>query len=364
MTEKDIKILLVADEEKTIIRLSKILSAEGYSIDTVKKRDAALKKLNSHYDIVLTDLDLPGATGYDIVEHTTGSHADTLALVLTDHASPDEAIEAIKLGAYDFVSKPIDATSLKHAIKRASEKILLKRENIKNLKELEQLNELKNEFLSVVSHDLRSPLATIGGYVNYLLKKGELSEIQGKYLLSIREISDNLYSLVNELLDISKIEAGVMQLNKERADIAEIINGSINNFMILAIDKNNRIEFFDELDNPIVSVDRMKILQVINNLISNAIKFTENGTITVRATEEDANIIISVEDSGVGIRKKELKGLFTQYSYFHKEGTRGEIGTGLGLAICKRFIELHGGEMGVQSEVGRGSIFKFNIPKE
>jgi two-component system sensor histidine kinase/response regulator len=365
MTDNDIKILLVDDEEKNVSRLSEILSEEGYSIDTAQNGDAALKKLNnSHYDIVVTDLDMPGKTGYDIVKHISGSHTETLALVITDHASFNGAIRAIKLGAYDFIYKPIDATSLKHAIKRASEKILLQRENLKNLKELEQLNELKNEFLSVVSHDLRSPLATIGGYVNYLLKNGELSEIQGKHLLTIRDISNNLYSLVNELLDISKIEAGVMEINKEKADITEIINVSINNLIILAIDKNNTIEFFDELDNPIVFIDRVKILQVINNLISNAIKFTESGTITVRASEEDSNIIISVEDSGVGITRKDLKGLFDRYSYFHKEGTRGEIGTGLGLAICKRFIELHGGEIRAQSKVGKGSIFQFNIPKE
>ncbi len=365
MADNDIKILLVDDEEKTISRLSETLSGEGYSIDTAQNGGAALKKLNnSHYDIIVTDLDMPGKTGYDIVEHIAESQTDTLALVLTDHASLNEAIKAIKLGAYDFVYKPIDATSLKLAIKRFTEKILLQRENLKNLKELEQLNELKNEFLSVVSHDLRSPLATIGGYVNYLLNKGELSEIQGKYLLTIRDISNHLYALVNELLDISKIEAGVTQLNKEKADVTEIINGSINNFIILAIDKNNRIEFFDELDNPMISIDRVKILQVVNNLISNAIKFTESGTITVRASEEDLNIIISVEDSGVGITRKELKGLFDRYSYYHKEGTRGEIGTGLGLAICKRFIELHGGKIRAQSKVGKGSIFQFNIPKE
>ena len=122
MIEKNIKILLIADEERNIHKLSKILNTEGYSIDTTIDANSAIEMLNNnHFDIVITDLNIPRKTGYDIVEHIAESYTDTLTLVITDHASYKGAIKAIKLGAYDFIYKPIDATSLKHAIKRASE---------------------------------------------------------------------------------------------------------------------------------------------------------------------------------------------------------------------------------------------------
>lgn len=365
MTTNDISILLVDDEEKIVERLARILSSEGYGIDTCVSGEGAVAKCNGkQFDIVITDLNMPGISGFEVMEHINRTTPNTLILVLTGYASVDGAIRAIKLGAYDFIEKPIDATTLKLTLRRAAERVHLHRENVKNLKELESLNEIKNEFLAVVSHDLRSPLSTISGYVNYLLKKGSLTESQEKYLSVIKDIANNLYSLVNELLDFSKIEAGAIQLNKEKTDIIELVTSSINNLTILALDKNNTITFSNDLKDPVAFIDGMKIQQVINNLINNAIKFTENGVINVRVYERDSCVIISVQDTGIGIRKKELARLFKQYTYFHKEGTRGEIGSGLGLIICKRFIELHGGELRAQSRIGKGSTFEFSLPRE
>jgi len=358
-------ILIADDEEKILTRLDRMLSNEGYLTDTAPDGAQAIKKLASgNYDILLTDINMPDKNGFEIMEFIKTGNIDTLPLVLTGFASVESAIRAIQLGAYDFIQKPIDAETLKLVIRRAAERVMLKRENEKNLIELKKLNELKDEFIALVSHDLRSPLSSIGGYANYMLKKGDLSSTQKSYLSIIREIADNLYSLVNELLDISKIEAGVIQLELEPCDITELITGSINNFILLAADKNNVITYNSELRDPIVLLDRVKMMQVVNNLVNNAIKFTENGKITVssRESRDDSLVYITIDDTGTGIPGEALEKLFDKFTLFHKEGTRGEKGTGLGLVICKRFVELHGGRIRAESK-GGGSTFEISIPR-
>lgn len=365
MDRSRISILIVDDEEKILSRLERILAKEGYRTDTAARGEIAAKKISdASWDIVLTDLNMPDRTGFEIMEHIRDSGSDALPLVLTGYASVESAIRAIKLGAYDFIQKPIDAETLKLVVHRAAERVLLKRENERNMEELRKLNTLKDEFLSVVSHDLRSPLSAIGGYANYLIKKKDFPESHKRYLEIISEIAGNLYSLVNELLDVSKIETGVIQLVKEEADLGDLIDKSIMNFIILASDKSTSIRFHNGLSNPYVRIDRMKILQVVNNLINNAVKFTDSGTITVRARElEDGNIAVSVQDTGVGIKPSHMPRIFDQYTLFHRDGTRGEAGTGLGLVICKRFVELHGGSIRVDSDTGKGSTFEFIIPR-
>lgn len=364
MTTRDIRILVVDDEEKIATRVSRLLEREGYVVDVAYSGDEAIHKLSSRqFEIVLTDLNMPGKHGFDVMEWIQKENINTLPLVLTGYASVDSAINAIKLGAYDFIRKPIDSATLTLVVNRAAERVMLLRENARHLEELKKLNELKNEFLSVVSHDLRSPLATIGGYVNYLLKKGNFTDLERRYLVIIRDIADNLYQLVNELLDISKIEIGIISLNREMIDISQIISMSINNFLLLAVDKNNQVVFRNNLQNPLVYIDKMKIMQVLNNLIGNAIKFTENGVITITASESDSFIKVSVADTGVGISSEKLEKIFSAYAISKSYGTRGEKGTGLGLQICKRFVELHGGTIRAASIVGKGSTFEFIIPR-
>lgn len=366
MNREKIKILIADDEEKILTRLKRILSNEGYETDTAHDGTAALQKLtSSRYDVFLTDINMPDKNGFEIMEYIKDAGIDTLPLVLTGFASMESAIRAIQLGAYDFIQKPIDAETLKLIIRRAAERITLFRQNEKNLIELKKLNELKDEFITLVSHDLRSPLSSIGGYANHMLKSGGLTDSQKRYLLIIREIADSMYSLVNELLDISKIEAGVIQIERGPTDIAELITDSINNFTLLASDKNNTIDYINDLRDNVVHIDPVKMHQVINNLVNNAVKFTENGRIVVRSWEYDdpSHIRISVSDTGIGIPDEAFGKLFDKFTLFHTEGTRGEKGTGLGLVICKMFVELHGGSIRAGKPDERGSVFEILLPR-
>lgn len=363
--KNNISILLIDDEEKISIKLSRMLIRNGYTVETAINGNEAIKKMdNFEYDIVLTDLNMPEKNGFEVMKHIRDNKINSLPLVLTGYASVDGAIQAIKLGAYDFIQKPVDATTLKLTINRAAERILLKRENTNHIQELKKLNDLKSEYIAVVSHDIRSPLSSIGAYANYLLKKGELSEAQQRYLLIIKDISDHLYSLVNEILDISKIETGSIDMQMGMTDIEDLINLCLNSFILLGIDKNIMFEFHNKLTDTFINIDKIKIIQVLNNLISNAIKFTENGKIIITTENKAKNkIAITVRDTGIGISQDEMKNLFNQYNLSHKKGTRGETGNGLGLVICKKFIELHDGKIKVTSKPGKGSTFTIILPR-
>jgi two-component system sensor histidine kinase/response regulator len=363
MATNQISILIVDDEEKICNRLATVIQREGYAVTATTQPDKAIEYLSQQqFDIILTDLNMPQKSGFQIMEYIQQAGLNVLIIVITGYASVDTAIQSIKLGAYDFIQKPFDIETLKLTIKRAALTIKLRRENERYIEELKKLNTLKNEFISVVSHDLRSPLATIGAYVKYLTKKDDFPQQYVRYLHIIGEIAENLYALVNELLDISKIELGILHLNYEDVDINAVIHSTIENFSTLAKEKNNEIVYTQKPDNPTIRIDKIKIMQVLNNLISNAIKFTENGTIEVSAISNNNGIIINVKDNGMGIDEELKKSILDPYTIFHTNGTRGETGTGLGLAICKRFVELHGGTIALDSELGKGSTFTIYIP--
>ncbi len=364
MATNQISILIVDDEEKICKRLSSVIQREGYLVTSTTQPDKAIEFLSQQqFDIILTDLNMPQKSGFQIMEYIQQSGLNVLIIVITGYASVDTAIQSIKLGAYDFIQKPFDIETLKLTIKRAALTIKLRKENERYIEELKKLNYLKNEFISVVSHDLRSPLATIGAYVKYLTRKDDLPQQYVRYLNIIGEIAENLYALVNELLDISKIELGILHLNYEDVDINTIINSTIENFSTLAKEKNNEIVYTQKPNNPIIKIDKIKIMQVLNNLISNAIKFTECGTIEISAASSNSGITISVKDTGTGIDEELKHQIMDPYTLFHTNGTRGETGTGLGLSICKRFVELHGGTITFESEFGKGSTFTIYIPR-
>jgi two-component system, OmpR family, sensor kinase len=246
-----------------------------------------------------------------------------------------------------------------------NELVTAQRELIKRNIELERLNELKNEFIGVAAHDLRNPLQVIQGSSVMLLNKrfGELNAEQQQFVQVIRRNSDFMVKLITDLLYISKIDAGKLKLELKETDLITLLERNIELNRLLLEQKQIRISFWAEDDFPTVLVDAAKIEQVLNNLISNAGKFSAPNTeIEVRATKNDAEVVISVRDEGQGIPPDELNRLFIPFENLSVKSTGGEQSTGLGLAIVKRVVEGHGGRIWVQSEVGVGSTFSFSLP--
>jgi len=221
---------------------------------------------------------------------------------------------------------------------------------------LKEIDESKTQLLSNISHDLKTPLASIMLYVNNLLKGvyGELAEKQTDCLARIKNKCDELVRLVNDLLDLSRIALGTISLQKQTVALCDVIEEVVSGLKHRAEAKG--ISLTSSCDGILkITVDPDRLKRILNNLLDNALKFTESGSVTVDVTDKVDNVEISVSDTGIGIPESELENIFDRfYRVFSAENTRG---VGLGLAITKSLVELHGGKIGVESEVGKGSRF-------
>lgn len=230
---------------------------------------------------------------------------------------------------------------------------------------LEELNRLKNEFLGIAAHDLRNPIAIVKMYSDFLLQQGaeNLSAQQIEFLKKINKNSEFMLNLLEDLLDVSKIEAGKLELKLTPGDYVTFVKNNIEPNRALASQKGIQINMTAVTPLPDIIFDKDKMEQVLNNLISNAIKYSfPNTTINVRIFKENDSVITEVIDQGQGIPPEEIPNLFKEFHKTSVKATGGEKSTGLGLAIVKKVIEGHQGKIGVSSEVGKGSTFYFSLP--
>jgi signal transduction histidine kinase len=235
--------------------------------------------------------------------------------------------------------------------------------NEKNI-QLKELNELKNKFLGIASHDLRNPLYLIKTFSEVLGDgtMGEVTQKQKESLQKIYNASLFMQGLLENLLDISQIESGKIDINKESQDFNMIAKQQVELIRLLADKKNIQVHF-DPDDLPLVPYDKRAISQVLGNFIGNAVKFSPPETKVLVTTEKlDDSIRLSVHDEGPGLSKEDQQLLFQEFQTLTARPTGGEKSTGLGLAICKKLIHLHDGKVGVSSELGKGSTFYFSIP--
>jgi len=235
------------------------------------------------------------------------------------------------------------------------------REAAKRLRELDQS---KRRFLVNMSHELRTPLTNIIGFSRLMLKgiDGPLGERQREDTQIIYHNGEHLLGLINDLLDISHIEAGLMELQFREVNLADLINSVMATASALVRDKDVELEQKVPSDLPKVHADAARIRQVLLRLLTNAAKFTEQGAITVRAWSADGQVLVSVSDTGAGIPQEDFGRIFEQFEQGSLENGRRPDGAGLGLALSKEFVEMHGGRIWVESEMGVGSRFTFSLP--
>lgn len=245
------------------------------------------------------------------------------------------------------------------------ENVRLFREIEKKNRELETASRHKSEFLANMSHELRTPLNAIIGFSEILNEGmfGEINDKQAEYLTDILESGKHLLSLINDILDLSKIEAGRMELQPSEFDLPSLIDHSL---LLVRERAQRRGIVLERTVDPrlgTIQADERKLKQVLLNLLSNALKFTpEGGRVDVRASICDGATEISVTDTGVGIAPEDLATVFEEFRQVGTAAKKVE-GTGLGLAISRKFVELHGGKIGVESRVGEGSTFAFTLPR-
>ncbi len=255
--------------------------------------------------------------------------------------------------------------------KRMEEQLKQRAEELQAANEkLQELDKMKDSFLSTVSHELRTPLTSIKSFAEILLTYDEDKETQREFLTIINQESDRLTKLINDFLDLSKIEAGRMQWDDREQSLIPIVQNALNITQALAKEKNLIIEFNAPEDMPVVSCDRDRLMQVVTNLLSNSIKFTPIGgkiIVGIKAAAggsdgSSGTVVVSVADNGIGIAPENHEAVFEKFKQVGDTLTDKPKGTGLGLPICKEIVEHYGGKVWVESELGKGAVFLFSLP--
>jgi signal transduction histidine kinase len=229
---------------------------------------------------------------------------------------------------------------------------------------LREMDQFKQHFLANMSYELRTPLTNVIGFSRLMLKgiDGPLTELQRNDLEIVYQNSQHLMGLINDLLDVSRIEAGLVELAFQEVDLGALIRSVMATASALVRDRGIELQQEIAPGLPVVQADTRRIRQVLLRLLTNAAKFTKQGAITVRARSDDVHVLVSVSDTGPGIPPEDQERIFKRFESGFLEGGRKPRGAGLGLALSKEFVEMHGGEIWVESEVGKGATFTFSLP--
>ena len=379
------RILIVDDEKAHLQALCDLLRDHNYETTGFSSGIDALASLRKDsFDLVLTDLMMPGMDGIAMVESARNIDPDLACIVMTGEGSIASAVKAMKVGALDYVIKPFKISSILPVLARAMETRQLRLENAKLEQQLrihanelvslnkdldqarmqaEIANRAKSTFLSNMSHELRTPLNAILGFAQILASDSLTTTLDEKKEFSrhIEEAGTHLLALINEILDLAKVESGAMKLSVETIALEDVFAECKTMIEPLAHKRGIEVRF-DEHTPLHVMADRIRLKQVLINLLSNAIKYNRaSGTVNVTCKmEDDGNICIQVIDTGVGLSAKQLETIFQPFNRLGRE-VFNEEGTGIGLSLVKHLVEAMKGEIGINSQPGLGSTFWIKI---
>ncbi|MBN1103603.1 MAG: response regulator [Deltaproteobacteria bacterium] len=475
-----IKILVVDDEERIRDACQMMLVNEGYEVALAENGFAGLKKIEEeHFDILLLDLMMPGMRGIDLLTHVKDKHPDTLVIVITGYATLEHAIEAMKKGAFDFVSKPFSPQDLRSVTGKAIEYIrtlediaheksrmgvlinhisdgvmatdaqkrvalanpaflkmtghpgdsvigkpvtdLIQNESLlqvidkalampaeefgevteelaegtlddkgesvlavrcvpfrdrlhrnlgtvtvmHDITALKKMDQMKSDFVSMVAHEIKGPMNSVLALVKVIRDRlaGDLTEKQEELLGRVSEKIKGLADMTAELLDLSKIESGLITMEKEKLHIEPLLRDQVAFHLPKAEARKIRLSLAPLPELAPVLANQRSLEEVVSNLIGNAIRYTpEGGSILLSAAADGERVRISVQDTGFGISKEEQERIFERFYRVKTDQTRFIAGTGLGLAIVKSIVEAHNGAIRVESEPGKGSTFHVYLP--
>lgn len=369
------RILIVDDEAANVKLLEQMLEDEGYT--NIRSTLNPLEVCDIYQicwpDLVLLDLNMPKMNGFEVMEELKkierrGNYIPVM--VLTALKDEQTCIDALDAGAKDFLSKPFNMTEVLCRIKNMLEVRLLNKQirssnkklELKN-KKLVELNDERIKFLGMASHDMRNPLSTISGYSDLVLKEDDnLSATSKRFVEVINSSSNYLLRLLDELLDMSVIQSGKLELNLQACWLKKIIQDRVDVLQFVA-DKKNILLETDLKEIPSSMLDPNRISQVLDNLIGNAIKFSPTGKkIFISLQKEEEKAKIRVRDQGPGIAPDNLAKIFEPFKKADAKPTGGETSTGLGLAIVKRMVEEHNGTIEVDSIPNAGANFTVYLP--
>jgi signal transduction histidine kinase len=362
------RILAVDDDRINLRIIGGILRHEGYEIAEAASGEQALEVYATFQpNLVLLDVMMPGIDGFATCRTLKKTYGDKCAPVIfvTAKSEADDVVMGFDAGGVDYLTKPFRPKEVVARIRTHLSNQQLVEQQKHLVDQLSKANADKDRFLGMCAHDLRNPLSSIRGLAELMDENaiGELTAEQREIVQTIHAASQSMLQLVNELLDVATIEAGHLKLDKTPTSVVEIVERSVHLSNMEAAKKSTRIEIVKTSGDPIVDVDRNKIRQVVDNLISNAVKYSPRGSIiTVLIHANDSVAGFAVRDSGPGVPEHERHKLFKDFGRLSAQPTGGEKSTGLGLAICRKIVEAHSGTIGVNSVPGQGAEFFVNLP--
>lgn len=364
-------VLVVDDVEQNVAVVSQILRTNGYAVMAAFNGETALRMLEKRIPhLILLDIMMPGMDGFEVCAKIKENEnlRQIPIIFLSALSDTDVKVKAFNTGGVDYISKPFQEAEVLARVAVHIKIARLEHEQRELIEQLSERNEEKDRLMQIVSHDLRSPLGGIKGLSQILTdgEEAEMPEIVREFSEIIVQTSDTLLNLVNDLLDLAKIESGKQRVNLTEFDIVSTLQNVVKLQEKVAQSKGLQLLFENTIELiPFQLVaDEPKIMQVINNLLSNAIKFTpKGGAVTLRLQPQgDDRLLIVVQDTGIGIPAEHLPRVFEKFGNHQRSGTSGEKGTGLGMTIVKRFVELHGGAIDVESQQGKGTTFTISLP--
>jgi signal transduction histidine kinase len=394
------KVLVVDDEESVVVTIKAILQLDGYDVATTTSGAQARSMVReTEYDLVLTDLRLEDGDGLDVLKAVRESYPETVTIMLTGYASLESAIQALRAGAYDYLVKPSEVEELRATVARGIERRRLGQElraRVAELAELnaslqrrieeatadlkernEQLKELdrmKSQFLSIASHELKTPITAMSGFLQVALRRvrrlaeSDASSPVGESLRGVTEQLEVVYRqtgklarLVDELLDVSRIQTGRIEFRYGDVDLSELATEVASRMQLTTTTHTISVR---EGSESVVTADRDHLEQVLNNLVTNAIKYSPTGgSITIDVRPEGSGVRMSVTDEGIGIPEKELEAIFGLFYRSPDRAARDAAGMGLGLYISREIVVRHGGRIWAESAGKRGSVLNVVIPR-
>lgn len=379
-TRSKLRLLLVEDSETDEILVLRALRNGGYDVSHVRVQtaDTMRRALDSgEFEAVISDWAMPAFSGPEALRIVRERGLDVPFIIVSGTVGDEEAVAAMRGGAHDYLMKdrlarlaPTLERELREArVRRDRREAELANVRVTREKELaEAASAAKSLFLANASHELRTPLNAIIGFSELLTTDPSepLTKRQHEYLEHILASGKHLLALINDILDLSKVEAGKLDLHLEPTSIEEVTRMALETLAPIAEKKGVALEIEVASDLPLVQADPLRLRQILFNLLSNAIKFTRaKGSVSLRARRSGDAIEIAVADTGIGIRPDDLPRLFREFQQLPASvGSASAEGTGLGLALTKRLVELHGGKISAASVHGQGATFSVQLPIE
>ena len=335
----------------------------GFDVRTAESGEEALESiLKTPPDILLLDHKLPGISGLEVLDKMQEKNAQgVLTVMITAYASLDTAVSAIKKGAFDFLAKPFTPAELKDKVTKAAESLIIARQARKLAREKRQV---RFQFISVLAHELKSPLGAIEGYL-HLLKEGPSvvkdPAMFGNILERCIVRTSQMRKLIVDLLEITRIESGQKKRDLEEVDLSAIGRSAVETVTPEAMQRRITVRMIVE-GHPTMTADRSEIEIILNNLLSNAVKYNrDQGQVELKIEEKDERIVISVSDTGIGMTDQEAQRLFQEFVRIRNEKTQNTLGSGLGLSIVKKLAFLYGGGVSISSRPDEGSTFTVTL---